>query len=39
MFAGLMMTAMRKTMHERAGLAGWQWVFIIGQLILSFGHA
>jgi len=33
MFAGLMMTAMRKTMHERAGLAGWQWVFIIDGLM------
>ncbi|KAH7552258.1 hypothetical protein BM1_09120 [Bipolaris maydis] len=30
MFAGLMMTAMHKTMNGTAGLRGWQWVFIIG---------
>ena len=31
MFAGLMMTAMHKTMNGTAGLKGWQWVFIIGR--------
>jgi hypothetical protein len=30
MFAGLMMTAMHETMEGRAGLKGWQWVFVIG---------
>jgi ACS family pantothenate transporter-like MFS transporter len=30
MFAGLMMTAMHKTMNGTAGLRGWQWVFLIG---------
>ncbi|EAT82334.1 hypothetical protein SNOG_09999 [Parastagonospora nodorum SN15] len=33
MSAGLMMTAMHKTMEGRAGLAGWQWVFIIDGVI------
>jgi len=32
MSAGLMMTAMHKTLAGRAGRAGWQWVFIIGML-------
>jgi hypothetical protein len=31
MCAGLMMTAMHKTMEGRSGLKGWQWVFIIGE--------
>jgi ACS family pantothenate transporter-like MFS transporter len=30
MCAGLMMTAMYKTMEGHSGLKGWQWVFIIG---------
>jgi ACS family pantothenate transporter-like MFS transporter len=30
LFAGIMMTAMHKTMEGKAGLKGWQWVFIIG---------
>lgn len=30
MFAGIMMTAMYKTMEGNSGLRGWQWVFIIG---------
>lgn len=30
MFAGIMMTAMHKTMQGTAGLKGWQWVFLIG---------
>ena len=34
MFAGIMMTAMYKTMEGRSGLKGWQWVFLIGM----FGH-
>ncbi|CAN9195121.1 unnamed protein product [Alternaria alternata] len=29
MFAGIMMTAMHKTMEGRGGLKGWQWVFLI----------
>ncbi|RMZ69287.1 transmembrane transporter Liz1p [Pyrenophora seminiperda CCB06] len=29
MFAGIMMTAMHKSMQGRGGLKGWQWVFII----------
>jgi ACS family pantothenate transporter-like MFS transporter len=33
MCAGLMMTAMHKTMEGHGGLKGWQWVFIIGKLI------
>lgn len=33
MFAGIMMTAMHKTMEGRGGLKGWQWVFLIDGLI------
>ena len=33
MFAGVMMTAIYKGMNGTAGLAGWQWVFIIDGLI------
>jgi hypothetical protein len=35
MFAGLMMTAMHKTMEGKGGLKGWQWVFIIGTCVRS----
>jgi ACS family pantothenate transporter-like MFS transporter len=31
MFAGIMMTAMHKTMEGRNGLKGWQWVFLISK--------
>ncbi|XPS73328.1 hypothetical protein M3J09_005478 [Ascochyta lentis] len=31
MFAGIVMTAMHRTMEGRSGLEGWQWVFIIGE--------
>jgi len=31
LFAGIMMTAMHKTMEGKSGLKGWQWVFIIGK--------
>lgn len=31
MFAGIMMTAMHKTMEGHGGLKGWQWVFLIGE--------
>jgi MFS family permease len=33
MFAGVMMTAIHKSMRGMAGLQGWQWVFIIGKNI------
>jgi ACS family pantothenate transporter-like MFS transporter len=33
MFAGIMMTAMHKTMEGRGGLKGWQWVFLIGMCV------
>ncbi|CAN9220948.1 unnamed protein product [Alternaria alternata] len=33
MFAGIMMTAMHKTMEGRGGLKGWQWVFLIDGLM------
>ena len=33
MFAGVMMTAIHKGMDGSAGLAGWQWVFIIDGII------
>ncbi|KAL7776530.1 hypothetical protein CFE70_006946 [Pyrenophora teres f. teres 0-1] len=33
MFAGIMMTAMHKTMEGHAGLKGWQWVFLINGLM------
>ncbi|KAH7072186.1 pantothenate transporter liz1 [Paraphoma chrysanthemicola] len=33
MFAGIMMTAMYKTMEGKSGLRGWQWVFIIDGLM------
>ncbi|TVY27122.1 Pantothenate transporter [Lachnellula hyalina] len=33
MFAGLMMTAIYKTMNGHAGLPGWKWVFIIDGII------
>ncbi|KAL6163563.1 hypothetical protein ACJQWK_10101 [Exserohilum turcicum] len=33
MFAGIMMTAMHKTMQGTAGLKGWQWVFLIDGLM------
>lgn len=36
MFAGIMMTAMHKTMEGRSGLQGWQWVFLIGMFDSSF---
>lgn len=29
MFAGIMMTAMRTSLHGTHGLAGWQWVFLL----------
>lgn len=29
MFAGIMMTAMRTTLHNTHGMQGWQWVFIL----------
>jgi ACS family pantothenate transporter-like MFS transporter len=29
MFAGIMMTAMNESLHEKTSLQGWQWVFII----------
>jgi hypothetical protein len=32
MFAGIMMTAMHKTLEGKGGLKGWQWVFLIGML-------
>lgn len=32
MFAGIMMTAMYKSMEGKSGLKGWQWVFIIGMI-------
>jgi ACS family pantothenate transporter-like MFS transporter len=35
MCAGLMMTAMHKTMEGHGGLKGWQWVFIIGKYLIS----
>jgi ACS family pantothenate transporter-like MFS transporter len=43
MCAGLMMTAMHKTMNGTGGLKGWQWVFIIGEcastlLLLPFAN-
>lgn len=33
MFAGIMMTAIHQGMNNYAGLAGWQWVFIINGII------
>ncbi|KAH7350289.1 major facilitator superfamily domain-containing protein [Pyrenochaeta sp. MPI-SDFR-AT-0127] len=33
MFAGIMMTAMYKTMEGKSGLKGWQWVFLIDGLM------
>jgi ACS family pantothenate transporter-like MFS transporter len=33
MCAGLMMTAMHKTMEGKGGLKGWQWVFLIDGLM------
>lgn len=33
MFAGVMMTAIHKSMDGYSGLAGWQWVFIIDGII------
>jgi MFS family permease len=33
MCAGLMMTAMHKTMEGKSGLKGWQWVFLIDGLM------
>lgn len=33
MFAGVMMTAIYKGMDGHAGLAGWQWVFLIDGII------
>ncbi|KAH9865814.1 hypothetical protein J1614_009401 [Plenodomus biglobosus] len=33
MFAGIMMTAMHKTMEGKGGLRGWQWVFLIDGLM------
>jgi hypothetical protein len=33
MFAGIMMTAMHKTMEGKGGLKGWQWVFLIGTCV------
>lgn len=35
MFAGIMMTAMHKSMEGTAGLKGWQWVFLVGMHIRS----
>ncbi|KAF2014037.1 MFS general substrate transporter [Aaosphaeria arxii CBS 175.79] len=38
MFAGIMMTAMNESLHERKSLEGWQWVFIIdGAMGIPFG--
>lgn len=34
MFAGAMMTAVHKGMNGYAGLPGWKWVFLIGELRL-----
>jgi ACS family pantothenate transporter-like MFS transporter len=36
MFAGLMMTAMHKTMDGKSGLKGWQWVFLIGMFYFTY---
>jgi hypothetical protein len=33
MFAGIMMTAMHKTMEGKGGLKGWQWVFLVGTCV------
>ncbi|KAF4460082.1 hypothetical protein FALBO_13145 [Fusarium albosuccineum] len=33
MFAGVMMAAIHESMEGRAGLAGWQWVFLIDGII------
>ena len=33
MFAGIVMTAMHKTMEGKGGLKGWQWVFLIGTCV------
>lgn len=33
MFAGVMMTAIHKGMRGMSGLAGWQWVFLIGKVL------
>jgi ACS family pantothenate transporter-like MFS transporter len=33
LFAGIMMTAMNRSLHGRTGLKGWQWVFIINGLM------
>jgi ACS family pantothenate transporter-like MFS transporter len=38
LFAGIMMTAMHKTMEGKAGLKGWQWVFIIGTSLPQIRH-
>ncbi|KAH7121085.1 major facilitator superfamily domain-containing protein [Dendryphion nanum] len=38
MFAGIMMTAMNESLHNRASLEGWRWVFIIdGAMGIPFG--
>jgi hypothetical protein len=31
MFAGVMMTAINKSMAGKGSLVGWQWVFLIGK--------
>lgn len=38
MFAGIMMTAMNTSLHDRRTLEGWQWVFILnGVMGIPFG--
>ena len=36
MFAGIMMTAMYKTMEGHGGLKGWQWVFLISERYVEY---
>jgi ACS family pantothenate transporter-like MFS transporter len=39
MFAGVMMTAMRKSLNGTHGLAGWQWVFIVGKPVTIYNKS